>query len=125
MHAIHKGQAGAVTRLLDLGADPGLPAWNGLTPLIMAAGEGSLDIVRELLDRGADPCAESLDHLNALTGAVAGGNDVMKLLMERALGLRWNDNLEGFGARAAAWLRGDAEILKLVCEVRRRQGSCA
>jgi len=121
MHAIHKGQAAAVKRLLELGADPGLPAWNGLTPLIMAAGEGDLDLVRELLDRGADPCAESNDHLNALTGAVAGGNlDVMKLLMERAPGLRWNDNLEGFGARAAAWFRGDKEIVRLVCEARRR-----
>jgi hypothetical protein len=54
LHAIHKGQAGSVTALLEAGADPNRPGRDGSTPLTMAAGYGYAPIVRELLRRGAE-----------------------------------------------------------------------
>jgi ankyrin repeat protein len=59
MHAVHKRSAGAVTLLLERGANPNAVEYEGqLVPLLMAAGDGDPvipAIVRRLLEHGANP----------------------------------------------------------------------
>jgi ankyrin repeat protein len=64
MWAAANGRAGAVRRLIELGADPsgrstfgGPTHGEGVTALHLAAQGGHLDAVRALLDAGADPRA--------------------------------------------------------------------
>ncbi|HKO58753.1 MAG TPA: ankyrin repeat domain-containing protein [Thermoanaerobaculia bacterium] len=76
LHAIHKGQAGSVTVLLDAGADPNHPGRDGATPLTMAAGYGYAPIVRELLRRGADPRLANGKGETARDLALTGVTDV-------------------------------------------------
>jgi len=82
--AVAAGQAEAVGRLLDEGADPNARARNGLTALMLAAGRGAPDIVRTLLARGADPLAvEPRAGNSVLHVACQGGSaQVVRLLLD-------------------------------------------
>ena len=53
-------------RLLAAGANPNVAQTSGLTPLMIAARTGSVDVVRALLAAGADPNAAVVE-----TGATA------------------------------------------------------
>lgn len=56
----------------------------GITPLIVAAGQGQLKAVELLLDRGADIRASTIVDGTALHAAVAGGQtDVVRVLLKR------------------------------------------
>ncbi|HEV7919188.1 MAG TPA: ankyrin repeat domain-containing protein [Thermoanaerobaculia bacterium] len=76
LHAIHKGQAGSVTALLDAGADPNRSSREGTTPLTMAAGYGYAPIVREPLHRGADPSLANARGETARDLALTGVTDI-------------------------------------------------
>jgi uncharacterized protein len=73
VHAIHKGQNGAVRLLLENGAAPDIRLDGGATPLMFAAACGNTEVVRELLERGADPRAETKGGVSALSNALGGG----------------------------------------------------
>ena len=75
-HAVHKHQPAAITALLDVGADPNRADPRGSTPLMMAAGYGSTDIVQLLLRRGADLRLRDSGGATALDWAVSGINDI-------------------------------------------------
>jgi Ankyrin repeats (3 copies) len=111
LHAIHKGQRGAVDALLAAGADVHRAAGDRrspghLTPLLMAVGNGQSDIVRRLLAAGADPRGDGPDIFPT---AVAGGAltdienpllghcnvDVVRALLERDPTLRLPRNAHG------------------------------
>lgn len=49
----HVDNAETVGKLLDMGADPNVADHNGITPLHLAAGENSLEVIQLLIDRGA------------------------------------------------------------------------
>jgi ankyrin repeat protein len=51
--AVSLGDEPMVALLLELGADAGIPGWQGMTPLMEAARVGRTDIVRRLLQVGA------------------------------------------------------------------------
>jgi ankyrin repeat protein len=98
LYAVDTHQYEAVRTLLRLGADPDIGT--GLTPLIMAAGDGDDQMLRVLLDHGADPHRTVRSGENALGAAVAGSLDIdewtvskcrtstVKLLLDRAPDLR-------------------------------------
>jgi ankyrin repeat protein len=128
LHAIHKGQRGAIDALLAAGADvhgaaPGQRAH--LTPLMMAVGNGQADIVRRLLTAGADPRADGpgifavavsggalTDIENPLLGRCNG--DVVRALLERDPTLRLPRNGRGHLAFLFARLNNCHEVTRLV-----------
>ncbi len=57
-----RGQAGAVSRLLEAGADPRAATVTGGQPLHLAAQAGTPDAVRALLEKGADANAVDKTH---------------------------------------------------------------
>ncbi|HYT67761.1 MAG TPA: ankyrin repeat domain-containing protein [Vicinamibacterales bacterium] len=122
MHAIHKQQAGAVTLLLELGADPDRTA-GSLKPLLMAVATGNATIVRRLLASGADPRADP----DILVTAVSGGalsdldnpllghcnTDVARALMAKAPDLRLKRGPRGHLALLFAKLNRCSDVLQL------------
>ncbi len=85
LQAVLAHQDGQVQPLLERGADPNTrdPA-NGLTVLMIAAGQDRPEIVDRLLRAGADPCAvDSLAGSTALHKACQGGSlESARLLVE-------------------------------------------
>jgi hypothetical protein len=122
MHAIHKNQAGAVHTLLEGGANPNARAGKNVTPLIMAAGYGYVDIVQDLLAYGADPKLKDQDGFTALDAAVSGTPDIdrftvgkcqgatVRVILDKAPGLRSQD---GTAARIAK-IAGCTEMLGML-----------
>lgn len=128
MHALHKRQNQAAQTLLDGGADINARTKSGLTALIMAAGDGNLDMVQILLARGADPYAEDTSGTSALSMAVSGGafsdidrpllgacqTEMVKALVQKAPDLKLKNSFAGRFARTLARLKGCSEVLELV-----------
>jgi bla regulator protein blaR1 len=78
------GDIGAITKLLDAGADINAAIAGDGSPLIGAAREGRLDAVCLLLDRGADVDKSVRGDGNALIMAAREGHiDVVGLLLDR------------------------------------------
>jgi uncharacterized protein len=83
--ASRAGHAPVMKTLVDRGASVNAPTSTGATPLMLAAGSGSVDSVTLLLDAGADPNArESAQGQTALMFAAALDRaDVASLLVKR------------------------------------------
>lgn len=83
--AVRKGDATAVTTLLDKGADVNAKFRYGQTALFKAAERGFANVVKVLLDRGADPTIKDTFYgATARTWAVDHGHaEVVKLLFEK------------------------------------------
>jgi bla regulator protein BlaR1 len=78
------GDVGAITKLLDAGANVNAAIGGDGSPLIGATREGHLDAVRLLLDRGADVDMGVRGDGNALIMAAREGHiDVVTLLLDR------------------------------------------
>jgi ankyrin repeat protein len=78
------GDIGAITKLLDAGADVNAAIGGDGSPLIGAAREGRLDAARLLLDRGADVDKGVRGDGSALIMAAREGHiDVVTLLLDR------------------------------------------
>ena len=128
MHAVHKHQLEAVRLLLERGAAPDGPRALRVTPLMMAVGSGQVEVAVALLDKGADPMRRTPGHGSMLTLAVAGGalTDIdepllggcypamVKLLIDRAPLIRFDDGLQEVMARLVARLNGCRESLSLI-----------
>jgi len=82
--AIQKGSQAQVETLLSGGTDVNARDDNGLTPLMVAAFLGRVDVVRLLLQKGADVNARDLQGEGALIKASAAGRDeVVGLLLKK------------------------------------------
>ncbi len=83
--AVRKGDAAAVTALLDKGADVNAKFRYGQTALFKASERGYANVVKVLLDRGADPTVKDTFYgATARTWAIDHGHaDVVKLLFEK------------------------------------------
>jgi outer membrane protein assembly factor BamB len=93
--AARSGDADAVARLLDGGADPNAELREGGTALIFAAQRGHAEVVRLLLDRGADIRAkDQLNNANALHFAIEHA-EVVRLLAERGADVNERDLIVG------------------------------
>lgn len=72
MHAIHTDKPQSVEALLKAGADVNRTCCRGLSPLILASGNGQQEIVRLLLKHGADAFHKGDDGRTALDVAIMG-----------------------------------------------------
>lgn len=86
--AVRKGDAAAVTALLDKGADVNAKFRYGQTALFKAAERGHTAVVKVLLDRGADVTVkDTFYQATAMTWAIDGGHvEVVRLLFEKNAG---------------------------------------
>jgi len=84
--AVRKGDAAAVTALLDKGADVNAKFRYGQTALFKAAERGHAAVVKVLLDRGADVTVQDTFYkATAMTWAIDGDHtEVVKLLLEKS-----------------------------------------
>jgi Ankyrin repeats (3 copies)/Domain of unknown function (DUF3471) len=83
--AVRKGDAAAVTSLLDKGADVNAKFRYGQTALFKAAERGHVEVVKVLLDRGVDVTVKDTFYgATARTWAMDGGHiEVVRLLFEK------------------------------------------
>lgn len=83
--AVRKGDATAVTAVLDRGADVNAKFRYGATALFKAAERGDADVVKVLLDRGADVgVKDSFYGASAMSWALDKGHmNVVRLLLEK------------------------------------------
>ena len=83
--AVRKGDAAAVTALLDKGADVNAKFRYGQTALFKAAERGHVDVVKVLLDRGADvKVKDTFYGATATSWALDHSHvDVVKLLLDK------------------------------------------
>ncbi len=106
LRAAQSGDLVLMKLLLEHGADPSIPTYYNVTPLMVASGIGwvegvtyewsaqqTLETVRFLLDHGADVNAQDTEDLRtALMGAAhKGRNDVIELLVQRGADLSLHD----------------------------------
>lgn len=86
--AVRKGDAAAVTALLDKGADVNAKFRYGQTALFKAAERGHAAVVKVLLDRGVDVTVkDTFYQATAMTWAIDGGHaEVVRLLIEKNAG---------------------------------------
>ena len=86
--AVRKGDAAAVTALLDKGADVNAKFRYGQTALFKAAERGHTAVVKVLLDRGADvKVQDTFYKATAMTWALDHGHaEVVRLLFEKGAG---------------------------------------
>lgn len=83
-HAAPRVQGPDKASRLTTDNDPESANANGVTPLMRAAGDGSVDFVQVLLDLGADVNAKRNDGFNALAlAAFFGHSQVVQLLLAR------------------------------------------
>jgi hypothetical protein len=83
--AVRKGDAAAVTALLDKGADVNAKFRYGMTALFKAAERGHLEVVKILLARGVDVTVKDTFYgATAMTWALDNGHvDVVRELLEK------------------------------------------
>jgi ankyrin repeat protein/uncharacterized protein DUF3471 len=83
--AVRKGDAAAVTTLLDKGADVNAKFRYGQTALFKAAEKGYADVAKILLDRGVDvKVKDSFYGATAMTWAMSNNHpDIVRLIFEK------------------------------------------
>ncbi|XP_047430313.1 kinase D-interacting substrate of 220 kDa B [Mugil cephalus] len=88
----------------------------GQTPLMLAAEQGSLEIVQELIRRGANVNLDDVDCWSALISAAKEGHvDVVKELLENSAYIEHRD-MGGWTALTWASYKGRVEVTKLLLE---------
>ena len=75
-HAVHKNQPDSAAALIEAGATVDRATDSGMTPLMMAAGYGSTDMVKVLLAHGANPGLRDADGAAAVDYALTGMTDI-------------------------------------------------
>uniref|UniRef100_A0A3Q1BKA4 Kinase D-interacting substrate of 220 kDa n=1 Tax=Amphiprion ocellaris TaxID=80972 RepID=A0A3Q1BKA4_AMPOC len=89
---------------------------NGQTPLMLAAEQGSLEIVQELIRRGANVNLDDVDCWSALISAAKEGHmDVVKELLENSAYIEHRD-MGGWTALMWAAYKGRVEVTTLLLE---------
>uniref|UniRef100_A0A3Q3K4T4 Uncharacterized protein n=1 Tax=Monopterus albus TaxID=43700 RepID=A0A3Q3K4T4_MONAL len=89
---------------------------NGQTPLMLAAEQGSLEIVQELIRRGANVNLDDVDCWSALISAAKEGHvEVVKELLENSAYIEHRD-MGGWTALTWGSYKGRVEVAKLLLE---------
>lgn len=110
----------AIRPLLDGGADPNAPREGKGTPLMLAAGNGMLDVMRLLIDRGARPNVVTPEGSALTMAAGAGQLEAVRALL--AVGA--DPDARGAFALVAAASSGDLAIVQeLLARTGKRAGA--
>ncbi|XP_034383070.1 kinase D-interacting substrate of 220 kDa B isoform X4 [Cyclopterus lumpus] len=89
---------------------------NGQTPLMLAAEQGSLEILQELVRRGANVNLDDVDCWSALVSAAKEGHvEVVKELLENSAYIEHRD-MGGWTALTWAAYKGRVEVTELLLE---------
>uniref|UniRef100_H3DQP1 Kinase D-interacting substrate 220b n=1 Tax=Tetraodon nigroviridis TaxID=99883 RepID=H3DQP1_TETNG len=89
---------------------------NGQTPLMLAAEQGSLEILQELIRRGANVNLDDVDCWSALISAAKEGHvDVVKELLENSAYIEHRD-MGGWTALMWAAYKGRVEVTELLLQ---------
>ncbi len=120
LRAARAGDAAAVARLLDRGADPNEPGKNGVSALHLAATGGHLEVARELLRRGAFVDQMEYDGDTPLVNASAYGRlEIVRLLLDHGADPDVVSS-QGYTAIQLARRARHPEIVKLIKQAERR-----
>lgn len=107
---------------IEEGSGSGMP----YTPLLEAAGRGSIEAVRLLLDKGVDLAAQDQDFCDAFRRAAKSGHlDICQLLVERGAEPdteSWGEGTEVVSSLTCAAEGGNLAIMQMVIDVRRQAG---
>ncbi|KAL0969348.1 hypothetical protein UPYG_G00225920 [Umbra pygmaea] len=106
----------AIKAHLDKFKDVDSRSENGLTALMVAAEQGSLEMVQELITRGANVNMDDVDCWTALIAAAKEGHvDVVKELLANNANLEHRD-MGGWSALMWASYKGRGDVAKLLLE---------
>ncbi|KAM8737600.1 kinase D-interacting substrate of 220 kDa B isoform 3-T4 [Acanthopagrus schlegelii] len=106
----------AIKTHLDKFKDVDSRSDNGQTPLMVAAEQGSLEIVQELIRRGANVNLDDVDCWTALISAAKEGHiDVVRELLENKANLEHRD-MGGWTAVMWAAYKGRTDVAQLLLE---------
>uniref|UniRef100_A0A6Q2Y9N0 KAP NTPase domain-containing protein n=1 Tax=Esox lucius TaxID=8010 RepID=A0A6Q2Y9N0_ESOLU len=113
---VEEDNISAMKAHLDKFRDVDSRSENGLTPLMVAAEQGSLEMVQELIRRGANVNLDDVDCWTALISAAKEGHvDVVRDLLANNANLEHRD-MGGWSALMWAAYKGRVEVAKLLLE---------
>ncbi|XXF77231.1 ankyrin repeat domain-containing protein [Myxococcaceae bacterium GXIMD 01537] len=108
-------QEAIVRELLARGADPLLATEDGLTPLMLAAGTGNLEVWKQLVAKGGDVKAQEKQGATVLMYAAQGGNpDIVSQALERGADVSATDQEKETALHRAARASKAAVVEKLL-----------
>ena len=113
--AVRENDLKTVDALIKRGADVKAATRYGVTPMGIAALNGSAAVLRRLLDAGADPnTATSGGETALMTSARAGRTDAVTLLLERGATVDARDAVRAQTALMWAVTEGHLDVVKLL-----------
>jgi ankyrin repeat protein len=112
MWSILTNDLAAVRAHLAAGVDPNKSDKRGLTPLIRAAGAGSLPIVQLLIEKGADVNHADIDGFTSLMCAAGAGHaDIVRFLIRRGAQV---DRTDDSARTALSWAVTKEDVVDAV-----------
>jgi ankyrin repeat protein len=115
--AAHRDDERVAKLLIDAGADVNAATDLGITPLLLACGDGSAALVELLLRAGAKPeLASSTNETALMTCARRGNLPGVKALLAAGASVSAAESVRGQTALMWAVARGQSEIVKVLIE---------
>lgn len=115
--AVGAGDADAVKRLIDKGADPNASDTKGRSAMLLGVMAGNVDAAEALLRRGARIGTADADGKTALMWAAEAGHmAVAELLLKRGADIEARDNYGQTALIDAAW-RGRDKIVEMLLHI--------
>jgi hypothetical protein len=111
-NAAIRGPAASIQALLDQGVDINARDINGCTALILASGNGRLDVVQALLAKGPDINAKCGERTALIVAAWFGHREVVRVLLDKGADVNAKDH--NGTALDAARIRSHADIIALL-----------